>query len=103
MSEENKINQPVEDVFSNVNEAPNSVTPVSPEPEEKAQESIDISEASLGQTAPIDAKQKNEAIGEPQVYQGVKEEGFKMGKILFYLILSLIVVLGAFAIWALVF
>jgi len=102
MPEENKINQeavpsqPVEDVFSNVGEANTApAAPVSPEP---VQESVDISEKSIGQ-------EEAGAIGEPQVYNPPETEGQGTGrnKIFFYAILVLIIILGSFAVWALLF
>lgn len=103
MSTEDKINQPVEDVFSGVEE--NKTSPSTPKsaPQPSTPENIDIAEASLGQDVPLTPDSQSDGVSEPQVYSGVAPEGFKVGKILFYLIWSLIIILGAFAIWALIF
>lgn len=95
----------VEDVFSEVDQPENKTV----EPDSLASknnsleegstpEGIDISENSIGQkkvSSPEKVEEKN-----------IPESGSKnvnTGKILFYLILFLIILLGAFAIWALVF
>jgi hypothetical protein len=108
MSEENKIDQPipaqaVEDVFSNVEEATN--VPTSPAPQEPVQANVNISEASIGQEESVAPVQKEEVRDEASVSSIPEEikEGPNTSKIFFYLILSLIILLGAFAIWALVF
>ena len=104
MSEENKISQPtpplVEDVFSNVEETTKVPTP--PAPQEPVQANVDISESSIGQEESV---QKEEVSNEFSVSSVPEEtnEGPNTNKIFFYLILSLIILLGAFAIWALVF
>ena len=98
MSEENKINQPVEDVFSSVDETNNA-------PKAPVSEDLNISEASIGQEEPITPVQKEEVVSESQIDQTPIEENkkFSTNKILFYLLMALIIVLGAFAIWALAF
>ena len=106
MAEENKINQPVEDVFSNVDETGNpSGSPVQePTPPTPTPENINILEASLGQEE-VASVPEDEPMSKPQVHQGSETENRIVGtnKILFYLLLGLIIILGAFAIWALVF
>ena len=107
MSEENKmdqstVSQPVEDVFSGVEEA-NDFSAI-PTSQETAQENVNISESSIGKEDLVAPIQGDKIIVEPQTYQGIEKgnKGINTGKILFYLILVLIVLLGAFAIWALV-
>ena len=104
MSEENKISQLtpslVEDVFSNVEETTNV-----PVPQEPVQANVDISESSIGQEDPVVPVRKEEVSNEASISSIPEEtkEGPNTSKIFFYLILSLIILLGAFAIWALVF
>jgi hypothetical protein len=108
MSEEKKIDQsipsqPVEDVFSNVEEP--AIAPANPKSQEPIQKNVNISESSIGQEGTALPAQKEKVVSKPMVPNDTKEKtkGFNMGKILFYFILSLIILLGAFAIWALVF
>ena len=103
MAEENKINQPVEDVFSNVDETGNpSGSPVQePTPPTPPPENINILEASLGQEE-VASVPEDKSVSEPQVPE-TENKVVGSNKILFYLLLGLIIILGAFAIWALVF
>ena len=101
MSEENKIDQsipsqPVEDVFSNVEEATD--IPPAPTPQEPIQENVNISESSIGQEGVVSSVQEEKIDNTEE-----KNQEVNTSKIFFYLILSLIILLGAFAIWALVF
>ena len=101
MPEENKINQgvpqpgAVEDVFSNVDEVNTTPTPTTPQAEIPAEA---VSEE-------ISPEQKTDSVGELRADnpQEEKGRGINSGKILFYVILGLIILLGVFAIWALLF
>jgi hypothetical protein len=99
-------NQQVEDVFLNVENPDDNSTPLEKQVstvktvENAEEKSPDISESSLGQED-LNVSESNEA----QVHNvaGENKKEFNISKILFYLIFSLIILLGAFAIWALVF
>ena len=95
MAEENKINQPVEDVFSDIDGTSN------PSGSTPTPENINISEASLGQEE-VASVPEDKSVSEPQVPE-TENKVVGSNKILFYLLLGLIILLGAFAIWALVF
>ncbi len=107
MSEENKINQqanpsqPIEDVFSSVDSVDDNPAPPSAQentPQAAIKEDINISEASIGQEEISTPEQKLEPVKEDK-----KNQGINRNKIFFYLILALIVLLGVFAIWVLMF
>jgi len=105
MSEENKINQSisspiVEDVFSKVDESINISAS-----QEPINENVDILESSIGQEEAAPLVQKEGVVDDFVAHQDTKEKSksFNTNKILFYFILSLIILLGIFAIWALIF
>jgi hypothetical protein len=107
MSEENKMDQSissqaVEDVFLNVEEKSDFPTPSTSQG--SAQAGVNISESSIGQEEIVSPVQKEEVIVEP-VQNKIEENnnGINTSKIIFYLILGLIILLGSFAIWTLVF
>lgn len=115
MSNENQTNQPVEDVFSSLDEGNNdalkpdlSDSPVVPNssvtesvPTDSTSADLDLSESSIGQeqnNIPSSTSKNHDVPMEME-----KKSSGMVEKLLFYLILFLIILLGAFAIWALVF
>jgi len=94
MVEDNKLNQekvipqPIEDVFSDVDGLNSDL-----------KEDINLPKDSFKQEDSLEKKQINEIINNKKI----KNQSSKIGKILFYLIFILIILLGGFAIWALVF
>jgi hypothetical protein len=82
-----------------------STSPAVPIPQEPVQENVDISESSIGQEGTAPPVQKEKVVSESMVHNDIEEKSkvSSIGKIFFYLILFLIISLGIFAIWALVF
>jgi len=105
VNQQNNLSQPIEDVFSKVDQVNTPLSTQSYTPQEGAKGDINISEGSIGQEKIIAPEQKLKSVRESQVSEDTekKGQGFNTNKLFFYLILALIILLGAFAIWVLVF
>lgn len=90
----------VDDIFSE----PENKTRVQSAPIGK--ENIDISESSVGQeinSKPVNTEPVKKAKIQAHNVEEKQKPDLNFGKILFYFLLTLIILIGAFAVWALVF
>ncbi len=93
-------NKGVDDIFSE----PENKTEVQGAPIGK--EKIDISESSLGQEInpkPVNTEPIKKAKIQAHNVEEKQKPDLNFGKILFYFLLALIILIGVFAIWVLVF